>query len=174
MKKSGIQMKIVDNKEKNYFFNYEEIEELVSGMLEKRGGSSEHDGNPLEPMMEPMMKDITEEFDGEFSFTGINNPTADNDIGVSYEGLMMEVLYNIENPSSLEAELEDMSMNELRRIVEFYDLKKKRKKVELIEDIVIYETVYENVEEVIRRRKLWFFMNEIKEDKYLKKYINID
>ena len=172
MTKDNIQIKIVDNKEKNYFFNYEEIEELVTGLLEKH--DEKHIEIPMEIPMETMLEDITESFEGELGFTDIRNPTHDNDIGVSYDGLMMEVLYNIENPSSLESELEDISMNELRRIVEFYELKKKRKKVELIEDIVMYETVYENLEEVIRRRKLWFFMNEIKEDKYLKKYINID
>ena len=64
---------------------------------------------------------------------------------------------------------------ELEKIAEYYEIsKRKKKKQQLIEDIVIFEKSPENVEIVYTRKKLWSYMEEIKADKYLSKYLIFD
>ena len=51
------------------------------------------------------------------------------------------------------------------------DPKPKKKKDEIIQDIVIFEQDPTNIEVVFRRQKLWTYMQEIKDDKYLRKFL---
>ena len=61
---------------------------------------------------------------------------------------------------------------QLDRIAEYYKIsRRKKKKDELIQDIVIFEKDPENLEVVYRRKKLWAYMQEIKQDSYLKKFL---
>jgi hypothetical protein len=45
------------------------------------------------------------------------------------------------------------------------------KKEELILLIISFENDVENIEIVTRRKKLWFYLDELKSDKYTKKYV---
>ena len=49
-----------------------------------------------------------------------------------------------------------------------------KNKQDLISEIVIFETSEENIAIVERRKELWFYINEIREDKYLSKYLIFD
>ena len=61
---------------------------------------------------------------------------------------------------------------QLNRIAEYYDIsKRKKKKDELVQDIVLYEKNPENIEKVYRRKKLWAYMQEIKKDSFLRKFL---
>ena len=61
---------------------------------------------------------------------------------------------------------------ELEKIAEYYEIsKRKKKKQDLVEDIVLFEKAPENVEMVYRRKRLWSYIEEIKADKYLSKYL---
>lgn len=61
---------------------------------------------------------------------------------------------------------------QLVKIAEYYSLpKRKKSKDELIEDILIYEHNMMNFEKVYRRKKFWSYLEELKEDDYLSKYI---
>lgn len=68
---------------------------------------------------------------------------------------------------------------ELRKILDYYiahfngNLPKigKRKKEDLVENIVEFELDNDNMELVCKRKRLWFYIKEIKNDKYLSKYI---
>lgn len=67
------------------------------------------------------------------------------------------------------------TVKELTRIAEYYSLsKRKKKKDELIEDIVMFEKDVSNIEVVYKRKKLWDYIKEIKEDKYLSKFLILD
>ena len=60
----------------------------------------------------------------------------------------------------------------LRHIAGFYDLEYKRiKKQNIIDLIVDYEINQDNIYVVQERQRLWYYMDEIKENKYLSKYI---
>ena len=64
---------------------------------------------------------------------------------------------------------------ELNKIAEYYEISiRKKNKKDLISEIVIFETSGENVAIVERRKELWFYINEIREDKYLSKYLIFD
>ena len=61
---------------------------------------------------------------------------------------------------------------QLDRIAEYYDIsKRKKKKDELIQDIVLYEKDPNNIELVMQRKKLWAYMQEIQNDSFLKKFL---
>ena len=65
------------------------------------------------------------------------------------------------------------TMKELGFIYEYYGLGKvtKLKKIEVIQNIVFYENIPENIDMVERRKLMWEYMRELKEDPFLKKYI---
>ena len=54
------------------------------------------------------------------------------------------------------------------------EIKRKKRKDELVEDIVIFEKDPENIEIVYRRKRLWSCIEEIKGDKYLSKFLILD
>ena len=61
---------------------------------------------------------------------------------------------------------------ELERIADYYEIsKRKKRKQELAQDIVIFEKNPLHFEIVYRRKKLWSYIEEIKGDKYLSKYL---
>ena len=64
---------------------------------------------------------------------------------------------------------------DLEHIVDYYGLsKRKKKKDDLIEDIVLFEKDIINTEKVYQRRKMWKYIEEIKKDKYLKQFLILD
>ncbi len=64
---------------------------------------------------------------------------------------------------------------ELERIADYYEIsKRKKKKNELVEDIVIFEKDPVNVEKVYQRKKMWRYIEEIKKDKYLRQFLILD
>ncbi len=85
-----------------------------------------------------------------------------------------------------EVSLDDMAARELDydtnytkkdlvKIAEYYEISiRKKNKSVIISDIVIFESAIENAAIVERRRELWFYINEINEDKYLSKYLIFD
>ena len=69
----------------------------------------------------------------------------------------------------------EYTKKELIRIAEYYELsRRKKKKSELIDDIVNYEMDVINKEIVEKRKRLWSYIEEIKIDKYLSKYLILD
>lgn len=67
---------------------------------------------------------------------------------------------------------DNFTLKELHHIAIYYDIsKRKKKKYELIDDIVAFEIDTGNVELVEQRKRLWFYVNELKNDNYLSKFI---
>ena len=61
---------------------------------------------------------------------------------------------------------------QLTIICEYYGIKvPKLKKSDIIDVILAYETNLENYETVLRRQQLWHYMDELKSDKFMKKYV---
>ena len=64
---------------------------------------------------------------------------------------------------------------ELDKIADYYEItKRKKRKMELIEDIVLFELDEHNDEIVNKRKLMWFYFEQLKNDKYLKKFLILD
>ena len=65
------------------------------------------------------------------------------------------------------------TVKQLLLICEYYGIHKAKttKKDNIIREIVAYETDNQNIENVCNRQNMWFYMNELKNDKYMKKFV---
>lgn len=71
---------------------------------------------------------------------------------------------------------ENFTVKELLLICEYYNIVKEVKsnklnKDEIIHFLVDFELKYENNDIVVKRKNLWFYINELKNDNFMKKYI---
>jgi hypothetical protein len=102
---------------------------------------------------------------------------------VSYSDLvkevdMMEMTADVFDDDIIALEIEyntNYTKKELEKIIDYYRLEKRNKrKSDLIESIIFFEKNIKNIERVHKRKKLWSYMEEIKEDDYLRKYLIFD
>jgi|Laugresbdmm110sn_2_1035109.scaffolds.fasta_scaffold44418_2 hypothetical protein len=68
------------------------------------------------------------------------------------------------------------TVKQLLLICDYYGLMKdvktnKMKKQDVIEQILLFENNIENYEDVVRRKELWYYINELKNDKMMKKFV---
>lgn len=76
------------------------------------------------------------------------------------------------NYTYIQANFINLTKKELVMIAGYYGISKRKKTKEtLMEEIITFELDEMNEEIVNRRRILWYYFEEIKNDKYLKKYI---
>ena len=128
------------------------------------------------------------------SFSLIDTPAKNKtDNTVTYESLIEKVneqSSNIpdENDFSLEESIglddyvaseldynENYTKKQLDLIADYYNIsKRKKRKAELIEEIVIFEKELTNYDIVQRRKTLWFYMEEINNDSFLSKFLILD
>ena len=70
---------------------------------------------------------------------------------------------------------ENYTKKQLELIADYYDIsKRKKKKGQLIEEIVIFEKEPTNYDITQRRKTLWFYMEEINNDSFLSKFLILD
>jgi hypothetical protein len=121
-----------------------------------------------------------------------NKKNSDN---VSYEDVLQQVetldeaLPDLETPSIYEEDIMDMDdylaseldyqtnyiKKELERIADYYEIsKRKKRKDELVEVIVLFEKDPVNIQKVYQRKKLWRYIEEIRKDKYLRQFLILD
>lgn len=102
---------------------------------------------------------------------------------VTYEDLVKEVdlmemssLIGMDDYIASEVDYQTNYLKkDLERIADYYEIsKRKKRKDQLVEDIVIFEKDPANIEIVFRRKKLWSYVEEIKGDKYLSKFLILD
>ena len=116
-----------------------------------------------------------------------SNKTTDSD--VTYESLIEQV--NAES-----SKLDDLKMDyltiddyvasemdydtnytkkQLEFICDYYGIsKRKKKKQDLVEEIVIFEKEPSNFDIVQRRKTMWFYIEEISNDSFLSKFLILD
>ena len=69
----------------------------------------------------------------------------------------------------------NFTKKELEKILDYYEISKRRKKkAQMIEEIILYEKNNENIYTVLQRKKLWGYIKELKEDNYLRQFIIFD
>jgi hypothetical protein len=90
-----------------------------------------------------------------------------------------EALY-LQNTENLFHEVVNYNINytvkKLLQICEYYNISKavkmtKCNKEEIINTIVLFENNQDNYNIVCRRKQLWFYINELKDDNFMKKFI---
>lgn len=116
-------------------------------------------------------EDITSELDGDFDINNVlqeieSNEIYDNELNL-HEDLKLPQLINYQ---------ENFTIKELLLICEYYGFAKQLKtkkynKEEIIHFLVEYELEPLNSDIVYRRQNMWFYMNELKNDKFMKKYL---
>lgn len=75
----------------------------------------------------------------------------------------------------MEEEYNQFTKKELERICDYYSInKRKKRKNDLIQDIIIFEQDIHNSELVDKRIELWYCMEQIKSDNYLKKFLILE
>ena len=107
------------------------------------------------------MEDLMNEIDKEWGEkTMMERHTVDN--------------HTMDNHIALETAYElNYIIPEIQHIAKYYDISiRKKKKSELIQDIVIYEMDQHNVVNVSRRHYLWECLEQIKGDEYLRKFLH--
>jgi hypothetical protein len=107
---------------------------------------------------------ISNNFDAEFDINNVLQEIENEELN---EDLKLPQLINYN---------ENFTIKELMLICEYYgfakELKtKKYNKEEIIHFLVEYELNPLNSEIVYRRQNMWFYMNELKNDKFMKKYV---
>ena len=68
------------------------------------------------------------------------------------------------------------NVKQLLLICDYYKITKelrlnKSNKMDIINTLVLCENSEENMELVLKRKQLWFYINELKNDKFMKKYV---
>ena len=64
------------------------------------------------------------------------------------------------------------TVKSLGQILDYYEIsKRKLRKDEMVQMLIMFEEDPENIEIVERRRRMWSYVDELKEDKYFSKYV---
>ena len=67
---------------------------------------------------------------------------------------------------------ENYTKKDLEKIAEYYSIsKRKKRKADLVEEIVLFELDPVNFDITNRRKTMWFYMEEIMNDNYLSKFL---
>ena len=115
---------------------------------------TEYEGN--ESLNIDIIKQLLNNYDGE----NINN---DN---VKHDNMYSQIVNYKEN----------YTINQLYQICEYYGITKEMKlnrykKDEVIAVLVKYENLIEKTEIVLKRKQMWHHITELKNDKFMKKYV---
>lgn len=111
-----------------------------------------------------------------------DNIIDDNIVENNYSDLDLTKLLNIQNndDDNLCVKLIHYNLNytvkQLLLICEYYNIAKdlrnnKCNKSDILNTLIIYENNIENLEKVNKRKKIWHYINELKKDKFMKKYL---
>lgn len=69
----------------------------------------------------------------------------------------------------------NFNVKQLMLICEYYNMKdirtNKLKKQDIIEQIILFESSLENIEIVTKRKELWYYIDELKNDKMMKRFV---
>lgn len=85
----------------------------------------------------------------------------------NYENNQLDKIYSMQ----IEYD-ENYIKKDIELIADYYKLsKRKKRKMELIQDIVLFEINPSNESIVQKRKLMWFYISEIEEDSYLRKFL---
>ena len=151
-----------NNNKQNINFDINESNE--SNEYEKKHDAQDNDNEELETLLKEiedtqlnyyLLYDNNSNKFNNFEFS------SDNESKILSKCMAYELEYNIK---------------QLTRICEYYGISKeikmnKLKKTDIIDFLIDFEENIENIEIVFKRQQLWYFMSELKNDKFMKKYV---
>lgn len=104
-----------------------------------------------------------------------------DDTGIDFNALQdklndIDLDFNSIQDAKVFMDMKDYELNynvkQLCLICEYYGIRiTKQKKQEIIEQIVIFENTMENIVITMKRKELWYYINELKNDKMMKKFV---
>tara|TARA_A100001015_G_C14769677_1_gene624714 strand:- start:92 stop:547 length:456 start_codon:yes stop_codon:yes gene_type:complete len=141
--------------------------------------------NEITKNMEEFTSDLVNSLNNEYR--EIKSNESDHDMNYNSMG-NMDNLGNIGNMDNLDDLVtennyfahhlnyhDNYTVKMLGKIMDYYGLnKRKLKKDEIIENILLYESEICNIEIIKRRKMLWFYVSELKNDDFFKQYILVD
>jgi hypothetical protein len=105
----------------------------------------------------------------------------DSSINDDFEQEFDDIIHNInDSTNAIVTEREHYNINftikQLLVVCDYYGLSKmlksnKNNKEYIVNALVLFEKDYANQDIVFKRRNMWYFMAELKNDKFMKKYI---
>jgi hypothetical protein len=103
----------------------------------------------------------------ELDLSELLNELEEIELEDNYEEKLMPEIINYEV---------NYNIKQLLLICEYYKISKilktnKCNKADIIKALVFFENDSKNYELVLKRKQMWFLMNELKNDKFMKKYI---
>ena len=103
----------------------------------------------------------------ELDLSELLNELEDIELEEDYEEKIMPEIINYEV---------NYNIKQLLLICEYYKISKilktnKCNKGDIIKSLVFFENNSTNYEIVLKRKQMWFYMNELKNDKFMKKYV---
>ena len=103
----------------------------------------------------------------ELDLTEIMNKINNTDVTYNNEDFLLPQIIHYK---------ENFTVKELLLICEYYGVAKALKtykcnKDDIIQFLVVYESNPKNSEVVFKRQNMWFYINELKNDKFMKKYV---
>ena len=114
------------------------------------------------------------------NFNDYDDDTEDTDLTNILNEINAENTEEVKNIDKLFHEVVNYSINytvkQLIQICEYYNISKdvrmtKCNKEEIINTIVLFESEECNHAITCRRKKMWFYINELKGDKFMKKFV---
>lgn len=94
---------------------------------------------------------------------------------IDFQNFGSSPLYETQLHDIMSAELNyttNYTKKDLSKIADYYKIPKRKKSKEtMIEDIVAFEDNLENYEIVFRRKRMWGYIEELKSDEYLSKFV---
>ena len=152
------------NNNNNQNINFDINESNESNEYEKKHDAQDNDNEELETLLKEiedtqlnyyLLYDNNSNKFNNFEFS------SDNESKILSKCMAYELEYNIK---------------QLTRICEYYGISKeikmnKLKKTDIIDFLIDFEENIENIEIVFKRQQLWYFMSELKNDKFMKKYV---
>ena len=114
-----------------------------------------------------IMQSLHEELNSANSANRANSPNA------NFNADFAEFdFFNMDCATAISFDYEmNYTMKQLKHIAGYYGLKCKTRKADMIQDIVLFETDDKNGDAVGRRKRLFHYMDTLKNDEYLKSYV---
>jgi len=114
-----------------------------------------------------LMQSLHEELNSANSANSANSPNA------TFNSDFAEFdFFNMDCATAISFDYEmNYTMKQLKHIAGYYGLKCKTRKADMIQDIVLFETDDKNGDAVGRRKRLFHYMDTLKNDEYLKSYV---
>lgn len=106
----------------------------------------------------------------------LNNDPNQDDLNPAFEDPDFEDIdfFKMDCATAMSFDYEmNYTMKQLKHIAGYYGMKPKNRKVDVIQDIVVYETNPANCDAMARRKRLFHYMDTLKNDEYFKSYIMI-